>query len=71
MPPPQTLPLDSSPDPVPPQALDLPPPLLMSITSCSLPKQCAIQQREAGWGLKGEGFGGKGEEEGTGQVGSV
>lgn len=31
-----------------PQALKLPPPLLMNITPCSLPKQCAIQQREAG-----------------------
>lgn len=29
-----------------PQALKLPPPLLMNITPCSLPKQCAIQQRE-------------------------
>lgn len=48
-----------------PQALKLPPPLLMNITPCSLPKQCAIQQREAGGGLRGEGFEGKGEEEGA------
>lgn len=60
MPPPQTPPLDPSPDPHPPQALDLPPPLLMNITPCSLPKQCAIQQREAGgvWG-KGRRGGGR------------
>lgn len=65
MPPQQTLPLDPPALTPSPQALELPPPLPMSITPCSLPKQCAIQPREAGGEFRGEGFGGKGEEEGA------